>query len=929
MTLQPLPTNLRLFNLMIITGAVVTMMIIAWLVYRTADDVQERTLKQSAIAYSSAVSSIRSFYNSEILPNVAGHPWVEVTEHYKGQPGALPIPATLSLDLGDYLSARDDSVSVRLVSEYPFPQRADRELYDFDRMALQYLSMTGGNDYQARVMLDGVDTISYATPIRMEAGCVGCHNNHPDSPFKSWQLGDIRGIQVISLNVPSGVMNIGANGFSLGVFALGVFLAGLTMLFAMNRRVRSAFRLLNSRNDELQVAMLELQQRQAAIDEHAIVSITDIRGDIIYINRKFIDITGYTPEELIGFNHRLINSQYHPQAMFAGLWSTISSGGTWSGEIRNRSKDGLYYWVKATIMPLRNLQGQIDRYISVRTDITHAKALEERLLNQNRQLSQMMEELDAARIEAERISEAKSQFLANMSHEVRTPMNGIIGMTDLALNTTLSPEQRNYLETVKSSAKGLMRILNDILDFSKIDAGKLCIEQIECDLGELVCDSLKPLVMLARKKNLLLSLDMPAETCVRLYTDPVRLRQVLSNLCDNAIKFTQQGSVLVRVRVVTAETGGTHLVFDVIDDGVGIEAEKIEQIFSPFEQADNSTTRCFGGTGLGLSICQRLVALMGGGIRVVSEPGKGACFSFWLPLASSVEPETSFSVVPFSAVPVSKGEIQLALENLPMAETLRSWLTAMGYSVGDLSLTDHSQHTDPPTCLIMDTRFMHQADFSLCDSYDASLRRQPVILLADELLVREEGVKVDWQVKVQLTMPPRPSELRAAIECIRGAGAGILKSIDPQRPEDSVLAGIKQQALSILVAEDNRVNQQLIMALLKKRGHSVDLVEDGEAAVIACQTKAYDLILMDMQMPRVNGVEAARQIRQWESDNGRVSIPIYALTANVMESDINACLAAGMSGHLSKPLDVGLLDSVLAGVIPQVVTASITGEKNA
>ena len=361
-----------------------------------------------------------------------------------------------------------------------------------------------------------------------------------------------------------------------------------------------------------------LESRQFAIDQHTQVSMGDLEGNIIYANDRFCDMAGYSREDLLGKNHRILSSGVHSKDFFAALWQTISQGAVWHGEICNRKADGSHYWVDTTIVPMLDEENRVESYIAIRSDINDRKHIEE--------------ELRFAKETAEASSRAKSDFLANMSHEIRTPMNGVIGMTDLALETALTDEQREYLSIVKSSAESLLTVINDILDFSKIEAGKLQIEEISFDLHRVINDTLKSLALKAFEKHIELVADIEPTLPRHVMGDPGRIRQILINLIGNAIKFTDQGEVAVIARTVSVLDGRTLVELSVRDTGIGIPTEKQRLIFEAFAQEDSSTTRRYGGTGLGLSISRHLVELMGGAIRVESTPGTGSTFTFSLSL---------------------------------------------------------------------------------------------------------------------------------------------------------------------------------------------------------------------------------------------------------------------------------------------------------
>ncbi len=630
-----------------------------------------------------------------------------------------------------------------------------------------------------------------------------------------------------------------------------------------------------------------LDSQKFALDQHAIVSISNLAGDITYANDRFCDISGYSRPELLGANHRIVKSGVHDASFFEVMWQTISQGKVWHGEICNRSKFGTNYWVDVTIVPMLGADGLPEQYIAIRTDISARKQAEAQLQEQlgfvevlleatptaiylkdtqgrylrfnksfeelfgiersqwvgrtvfelvpgdgasvmdakdqelyasglmqtyeaqftNRSTgvvreglyrkavlrdssgqvtglvgtildvtdrNRLSQDLLVAKAKAEAASQAKSDFLANMSHEIRTPMNGVIGMTDLVLDTDLDATQREYLNIVRSSAGSLMVILNDILDFSKIEAGKLNIESVEFSLVQTVTETLHTVKARAEKKGLYLNCQFDTEAPEWLLSDPGRIRQVLTNLCDNAIKFTAIGGVTVHVGCKPQGDGTSVIHISVSDTGIGIPKDKQAGVFEAFNQADTSTTRRFGGTGLGLTICMRLVALMGGRIWLESEPGQGSAFHFTV----------------------------LAHEHTPVAESM-------------------------------------------------------------ELQVAEASVEATGKARI----------------------------------------------FQILLVEDHPVNQLVACTLLKKWGYQVAVANNGQEAVDLCASQHWDAILMDMLMPVMGGLEATRLIRAAEKDGQHT--PIIAMTANAMEADRQACLDAGMDDHLAKPFNAAVFRNTL------------------
>ncbi len=825
-----------------------------------------------------------------------------------------------------------------------------------------------------------------------------------------------------------------------------------------------------------EAAFRELADQKFALDQHAIVAVTDVQGTITYVNDKFRVISQYSEDELIGQNHRILNSGHHSKEFFEQMYQTIARGEVWHGEIQNRAKDASIYWVDTTIVPFGGEDGKPHQYVAIRADITERKRAEAELLEQARlatfaaeigagltrsgtlrggleicvaafvdrlsvacvrvwslndaarvleleasggshteldseyarvpmgsleigriameraayytndvardsrisnqewarsrqmtafagqplivgdrvvgviaafagppfsqntlktiatvaeSIAQFMvrmsteTELQRAKEVAESADRAKSEFLANMSHEIRTPMNGVIGMTELALDTELTAEQREYLGIVKSSADSLLSVINDILDFSKIEAGKLELDPIEFNLRDSIGDTAKTLALRAHEKNLELVVDIQADVPEMLIGDPVRLRQILINLLGNAVKFTQQGEVVLRVET-EAETGeSTLLHFSVRDTGIGIPKERQELIFAAFTQADNSTTRKYGGTGLGLTITARLVELMGGRIWVDSENSRGSTFnvtaSFGVakaPAAQHPRPELSklrgLSVLVVDNSATNRRILKEILVGWQMTPTLVD-----GGQAALVELQNAKTSGQAFSLVLTDIQMPGMDGFTLVEQIkkDSGLRGTTIIVLTSAGQ-RGDGARCrELGITGYLNKPIKRSELQEAILTSLGG-----KPEGNDRPALVTRHSLREsrRVLRVLVAEDNPVNQTLIVRLLEKRGHAVVVADNGREALAILKNAAFsgfDLVLMDVQMPEMDGLEAAAAIRDKEKSSGR-HLPIIALTAHAMKGDQDRCLAAGADDYLAKPLHHEALFAAIDRLVP-------------
>jgi PAS domain S-box-containing protein len=689
---------------------------------------------------------------------------------------------------------------------------------------------------------------------------------------------------------------------AFGVIGIGILLADMIMSRDRANDLEQRTGRLTQLIEELETfsSSLEAANARSRANEERYKGLVDAQADAImrctpdgrmtYANKAFLKLFMLSPADAIGQPFR---PELHPD-------SPLPDSGRWIGrEIGQEriSYDQLirtvvgYRWIAWEDYAIRDADGGLIEIQSVGRDITERKELQNALTE--------------ARDKAEDASQAKSRFLATMSHEIRTPMNGVLGMARLLLETNLAPDQKSYADAIRQSGMSLLALIEDILDFSKIESGALVIEKSDVALQPLIEGIAELLSTRAFMKRIEIVTAVAAEVPDSIMADGVRLRQVLTNLVGNAIKFTEQGGVLVTASVEKSPLPDARLILrlSVRDTGIGVPPEKHTQIFEDFVQADSSHARRFEGTGLGLSISKRLVNAMGGEMGLTSLD-VGSIFWVTLPLDEAHVREANRPL---------RGDRVAVISGSPiLRDGLRLQLLAAGAEMVRLeNLAALQEQRDAADLLLVDAHWNEMEPLP-----DVSSIGIPAVALLPPGHRAQLGQLSAKGYRAYLIKPVRRDSLERRLMAV-AAGASPEISAASQSQETRPKPG-----LSILLAEDNPVNALLARELLRRRGHSVEQVATGEAAVSACQRARFDVVIMDLHMPGLDGIEATRRIRAEEAAAGNRRLPIFALTADALDTGRKACLAAGMDGFLTKPVDPSELDAVLATISPAAIVAA-------
>ncbi len=658
----------------------------------------------------------------------------------------------------------------------------------------------------------------------------------------------------------------------------------------------------------------------SSVPDYAIV-LLDPAGNIVSWNEGAQRIKGYDHEEIIGKHF----SCFYPDEDQADnkpaeVLATAEKLGRFEGLGWRVRKDGSKFYANVLVMALRDSSGNLRGFGKVTKDMTSTKEANDKILRSQQELEILNTELANARDQAQAASRSKSEFVANMSHEIRTPMNGIIGMCNVMLTTSLTPDQRHYAETIKVASNALLTIINDILDFSKIEAGKIVLECLDFDPVQIIENACEILASVARQKKLSIMSYIDPKIPSILFGDRERLRQILINLVGNAIKFSDSGEIVVRAVLCSVHNNVANIRFSVTDNGMGMSATEIEKLFKAFVQADGSISRKFGGSGLGLSISKNLVELMNGTIGVESVKGSGSTFWFNVPLEFSIHLPLINTKTELEGVKV------LIVDDEPNArEIVHNYVTSWGMRNGSVSDVDEGLQRlrqayiegDSYQVVIVDLVMPNKTGIDMAREIfkDPAIASTNLILLTafDTPGLGTQALELGF--KGYVTKPVRQSQL---LDCLLQVTCGKYPFIGQTASDASPNPGsgtkVARREL-ILVAEDHTINQQVAQLYLDNLGFNCNIVSNGIEVLSALAENQYDLILMDCQMPEMDGLTAAAAIRNMEKSTGK-HIPIVAMTASAMQGDREICLVAGMDDYISKPIDFSPLRKMLEKWLP-------------
>ena len=817
------------------------------------------------------LKTFRSYYNEAIVLKMAQKTDIKVDYNHESFSDTIPLPATVIHNLSERLTENQD-IKINFFSDYPFPNRTNRVLDDFQKNSLEYLRKNPNEFYTREDMVNEKKVFRVAfSDVMTSQSCLNCHNNRADTPKNDWKLNEVRGVlEVVTPFKEDFVLSSKDTKFIM-IFMLLVVLAFIvhyTILYLkrekeLTQQTNKLEDEVSKRTKELNDSNLLLLEYKKAVDASAIVSKADIYGNITYVNETFCEVSGYTQDELIGRPHNVVRHPDMPKEIFKELWKTIKSKKIFKGIIKNRNKNGSFYYVASTIVPILNDNDEIIEYLSLRYDIT---------------------ELVEARKKAEIAQKAKSTFLANMSHEIRTPLNAIIGFSDILCESNINNEDKENAKIISKSAKSLLHIINDVLDISKMENGKLEVELSEFSLFDLTENIVELFSINANDKNIKFVYSVDPKLPHLIISDSTRLQQVISNLLSNAIKFTSEyGKIYFKIEVLNQNNETAKIRFSVKDSGIGMTPEQLKIIFNPFSQADSGISRKFGGTGLGLAICFDIVKILGSKIEVVSQIGSGSEFFFTMDfkIKELIDENSKKSDISFAICDLSNDEDFIK-------ESVKNYLEKIG-EVFDIKKTPDVKAN------ILFCFGGNNLGTNLLE-YKKQNNESKIVYVGDKDSLDELALQnIDYDIDLPI--------YGSKIYNIIADNSNINNSVITKSSDTLKFNG------KVLVAEDNINNQKLIEVLLKKLGIEPIIVSNGLEALESYKENKYDLILMDINMPIMDGLKATQEIGLLK--NSYYDIPIVALTANSIAGDKEKYLAQGMDDYLSKPIEFDKLTAIL------------------
>ena len=831
---------------------------------------QKDKIVQESLSLINDLKTFRSYYSDNVVDKLKNITNISIDYNHDIASNTIPLPATTIHNLSERLT-KERGINVNFFSDYPFPFRADRVLDKYQKESITFLRANPNEIFLKEDFIDNKKVYRVAvSDILTSPSCVSCHNTRIDTPKNDWKLGDVRGVLEVVIPLQNQFLLNSEQSKLIIIFMLFVILAFLLhygiLFLNREKEIKLQTKILGEevekRTKDLNNSNLLLLEYKKAVDASAIVSKADLKGIITYVNDIFCELSGYKKEELIGKPHNIVRHPDMPKELFKELWKTIQSKKIFKGIIKNKAKNGEIYYVASTIVPILDNNAEIIEYLSLRYDIT---------------------ELVEAKEKAEIAQKVKSIFLANMSHEIRTPLNAIIGFSDILCESNIANEEKENAKIISRSAKSLLNIINDVLDISKMENGKFELEEKEFSLFNLTEHIVELFSINAKDKNIKFVYNVDPHLPQFIITDSNRLQQVLSNLLSNAIKFTPEyGKVYFDIKVLSSTDKNSQIKFTIKDSGIGISAEQQTNIFKPFSQGDSGISRKFGGTGLGLAICWDIVNLLGSEIKVNSELEKGSEFTFVLDcnIGNTID-DISKADINFSICQIDEDE-----DNIEIC--LKNYLEKIG------KLVDITKETDDKVDILF--CFNHQDLSSKLKIFKEHNKNSKIVFVGDKKKINDNLLKY---INYNIDLPIYGSKIYNIIADNSDINNIVLeKSTTNQKLEGK-----------ILVAEDNPNNQKLIELLLAKLGLTSVIVFNGEEVIEAYKKSKFDLILMDINMPVMNGLTATGIIKGIQKDYYNISI--IALTANSIAGDKEKYLEQGMDDYLSKPIEYDKLVSIL------------------